>query len=180
MPNIKLFGYGVNDENAISLVAKIKLMFNDWPCYDDMVITIVDSYVADLRGNPKPYIEVLDTEPKQGKKIAFRLKLAGYDVEFTKLNEFFAEPLYTIDEIEEEIKIILAPLKCQPIIVSLRLGDPLYASRAFRFALLEIKTPQFEVDELNQLMKMKLGALPDSRRQYVRWHQMLAILEDKS
>ena len=110
MPNIEIHGTcddGFFDRSVSDEIgAKIKEIFTDWPCATSMVITTVHSQVRDLQGNPQPYLRVWDTDEEEGEKIAFRLRLEGFDVEFKMLDAFLPKPMYTLEEILEELKLL--------------------------------------------------------------------------
>lgn len=194
MPNIEVYGSrvcGVQGERCIGDVpirARIKEIFADWSCVSDMIINIiVDSDPRDLQGVPQPFLRVWDTNVSEGERIAFRIRLEGFDVELPPpLKDFLPKPLYSLGEIEAELRSLTAH----------RPGDYADASQALRSweGVKERVCPYFlnailslprdmtnppSAEELSNLASRPMPLDPSAepwRDRFIRWRQMLAIL----
>jgi len=183
MPNIEIHGITFSRE----FLAQISLIFGDWSCAKDMVITAPNSIVTDLQGKPQPFIRVWDTDAQRGEKIARRLRLEGFDVELpVQLAKFLAKPLYTIKEVAEEMHRIY-PMRtefCEQAFDQLLAGESTRAIFIFTSAIMDMQAEYSNVPEPHEAdLRDKIEAPRKSDDSVIanwkrrnRWHQMLAIL----
>jgi hypothetical protein len=183
MPNIEF--HGTRNQlgfDARQFRAKIKAIFADWSC-KDMVVDIIDSDVQDLQDNPQPYLRVLDTNAEEGERIAFRLRLEGYDVEFIHLTKFFSKSMYTLEEIQTELLFLSGSRENYDKAISQLLSVlPDMAISFLKAAIL--KECWREKPSTSELSVYHVSASCDQsheakRIRYVRLCQMLDILEGK-
>jgi hypothetical protein len=183
MPNIEIHGINFNTLCCSKLFKQIKAIFSNWPCAKDMVITIMDSAVTDLQGNYQPFLRVWDTDESEGKKIALRLRLEGFDVELPiRLAKFLPKPLYTFTEIEEEVRRMIYPGIYETILAQLSRGEVEQARHSFQRKLEEEPfcfLPPPTATELSSKVHASACGIESEvaiRNLFIRYHQMLAIL----
>jgi hypothetical protein len=150
-----------------------------------MITDEILSDPSDLRGMEQPYLRVYDTNEVEGEKIAFRLRLEGFDVEFIKLNKFLPKPLYSIGEIEAELRSLTAFRSdnyaevSQALCFCENVKEKVcpYFLNAMSSLPSGLTDPQPSAEELSKPITVTSdpGAIP-WRARYIRWHQMLAIL----
>ncbi|HRX64034.1 MAG TPA: hypothetical protein P5060_02925 [Candidatus Absconditabacterales bacterium] len=95
MPNIKFFGHKCKSDGYPSMTQhdineKIIKMFEKTVYADDIVITMVESTVKDLKGNSRPYIQ-LEFTPEDYKhldKIVEKLGTLKMDIQLLRIDEF--------------------------------------------------------------------------------------------
>lgn len=191
MPNIEIRGSRIRGvyrpEVVAATKAKIKQIFSDWPCGKNMVVDVVDSDVENLAGEPQPYLRVWDTNADEGERVALRLRLEGFEVELpVKLAKFLSKPIYTAQEIQDELTRIFRYILCVTTgafsIETARSGNftPIRAFLKGRlgFAPYCNFSPPTD-EELSKRIEVPDWDNPSeetSRLNFIRWHQMIAIL----
>jgi hypothetical protein len=152
---------------------EILKIFANWSCAGDMITDIIMSDPRDLKGTEQPYLRVYDTNEEEGKKIAWRLQLEGFDVELIKLNKFLPKPMYSIGEIEEELRILTNVGGVSCAMALLRSGAPLDVIGILGYGLTKKYANESAptTEELSQRFVYDPTANA-CRGQFIRWTQM--------
>ncbi|MCF7916577.1 MAG: hypothetical protein K9L61_02240 [Candidatus Omnitrophica bacterium] len=87
MPNIEIYGMGVNE--ATSMKKRIFDLFREDDFLDEMVVTIRKSIVEDYRGRAMPFIRLTTTPQSFIPKIVKKLKTLNLDLEIQQLKSFY-------------------------------------------------------------------------------------------
>jgi hypothetical protein len=87
MPNIEIVGFSHSDKEVYGIVDAIKASLSGTEYEDEVVITEMYSYCADLKGNQKPFLRVCDTDNTRLHEIGKRLSTI-LDVEMVLLSGF--------------------------------------------------------------------------------------------
>lgn len=186
MPNLELLGFDRADVNGNAAVyAKIKEILAGWPCAESMVVSIIsDSRVLDLKGNPQPFIRIWDTNKDEAEGIALRLRLEGFEVEIPPPIRFFPRPLYSLAEIEAELRSLTSKDEKfgNEVIRLLRLGEAFPALEVLSRAIFVMRLwhPAFSAPKEEDL-EIKRSPNPfggeEITTKWIRLHQMKMILE---
>lgn len=119
-----------------------------------------------------------------------RLRLEGFDVEFKKLDGFLPKPLYSLEEIKQELRDITSgPDEYGETMKQMMSGLPTRAANNFkiaieRYVMAGYQPRQYYSGDDEFVSKVQAPA-PDAsddearRARFIRWCQMLAILEGK-
>jgi hypothetical protein len=198
MPNIEVWGFNAigtgqivktspdNGDVSQEIRDKIFEIFHAWHFDDKLIVTIVYSDVADVFGFPKPFLRVWDTDIALAEKIARQLRLNGFDVELPmRLARFLPAPLYSIDEIQEELKLVTRTRNVYEEVVALLSNGHLRDACAFfegqirasPYCTLEPPTAE-ELKRKHEPASLDDFTQDALRINFIRWHQMLAILSD--
>ena len=164
----------------------IKAIFSDWSCADTLTIEMFVSRIETRKGEQRIYLRVLDTDADQGKKIARRLRLEEFDVQFVCLDGFFSQPLYSLQEIRKELSWLIERIDWTKAMCEIYSGNPALAISAFGRSIGQMKAlhPDFQFPSPAE-MSAKWEMPPEEARgteegvkaSWIRWHQMLKILE---
>lgn len=88
MPNIEMHGIK-NTETSHQLRKKIFTIFANQPYVDEMVVTVVDSWVQDKNAKSQPFLRLVNSCQKHTAEILAGLRLLEMDIEHLQLEAFY-------------------------------------------------------------------------------------------